>query len=64
MVSNSTEWILDTGATRHFCANKDLMHDIEDVLDGQQVFMDNAATAGVMVKGKYCLNLLLKNLYA
>ena len=52
MVSNTTEWILDIRATRNFCANKDLMH----------VFMGNAATAGVMGKGKVLLNLLLANL--
>jgi len=54
-VSNLTEWILDTGATRHFCANNDLMHDFEDVPDGKHVFMGNAATAGVMCKGKVLL---------
>jgi len=47
-VSNPTEWILDTGATRNFCANKDLMHDFEDVPDGEHVFMGNTATTGVM----------------
>lgn len=55
LVSNSTEWILDTGATRHFCANKDLMHDFEDAPDGEHVYMGNAATAGVMGKGKVLL---------
>ena len=54
-MSNSTEWILDTGATRHFCANKDLMHDFEDTPDGEHVYMGNAATAGVMGKGKVLL---------
>jgi len=55
LVSNSTEWSLDTGATRHFCANKDLMHDFEDAPDGEHVYMDNAATAGVIGKGKVLL---------
>jgi len=63
-VSNFTEWILNIRATRHFCANKDLMHDFEDAPDGEHVFMGNAATAEVMAKkGKYSLNLLLENLY-
>jgi len=54
-VSNSMEWILDTGATRHFYANKDLMHDFEDAPDGEHVYMGNATTAGVMGKGKTLL---------
>jgi len=55
LVSNPTECILDTEATKHFCANKDLMHDFEDVPDGKHVFMGNAATSGVMGKGKVLL---------
>jgi len=51
-VSNRTDWILDTRATRHFCANKGLMYDFEDVPDGEHVFMGNAATIGVTGKGK------------
>jgi len=63
LVSNPTEWILDTGATRHFCANKDMMHNFEDVPDDEHVFMGNAATPELWVKGKYFLNLLLANFY-
>jgi len=29
LVTNTTEWILHNGATRHFCTNKDLMHDLK-----------------------------------
>ena len=54
-MSNSTEWILDTGATGHFCSNKDLMHDFEDAPDGEHVYMGNADTVGVMGKGKVLL---------
>jgi len=50
LVSNPTEWILDTEATRHFCANKDLMYDFEEVLDGEHVFMGNAAAAESWVR--------------
>jgi len=62
-VSNPTEWILDTEATRHFCGNKDLMHDFEEVPDGEHIFMGNAATAGVMNKGKVLLKFTFANLY-
>jgi len=54
-VSNSMKWILDTGATRHFRANKDLMHDFEDAPDGEHVYMGNAAATRVMGKGKVLL---------
>ena len=62
-MSNPTEWILDTEATRHFCGNKDLMHDFEEVPDGEHIFMGNAATAGVMNKGKVLLKFTFANLY-
>jgi len=54
-VSNTTDCILDTGATRHFCANKDLMYAFEDAPDDEHVYMGNAATAGIMGKGKVLL---------
>jgi len=54
-VTNTTEWILDNGATRHFCTNKDLMHDFKDVLDGEHVFIGNATTAEVLGNGKVFL---------
>jgi len=36
-VHSLTEWILDSGASRHFCANKELLIDYEDVADRQCV---------------------------
>ena len=54
-MSNPTEWIGDIGTIRHFCSNKELLHDFEDVLDGEHVLMGNAATIGVMGKGKVLL---------
>ena len=29
------DWILDTGAFKHLCANKDLFHQFEDAVDGE-----------------------------
>ncbi|XP_070014739.1 uncharacterized protein [Nicotiana sylvestris] len=34
MVVNKTDWILDTGASRHICTNKELFHDFEKSVDG------------------------------
>ncbi|CAJ2637428.1 unnamed protein product [Trifolium pratense] len=57
LVDNKVDWILDTGASKHLCANKELFHQIEDAVDGECVFMGNSATAGVLGKGKILLKL-------
>ncbi|KAA0042223.1 ty1-copia retrotransposon protein [Cucumis melo var. makuwa] len=57
LIENKTDWILDTGASRHFCTNRELLHDYEDTADGECVFMGNSATAGVIGKGKVILKL-------
>ncbi|XP_021764848.1 uncharacterized protein LOC110729418 [Chenopodium quinoa] len=57
LVKNKIEWILDTGASRHFCANKALMTEFEDVTNGDHGYMGNSSTAGVLGKGKVHLKL-------
>ncbi|KAH0672489.1 hypothetical protein KY290_024721 [Solanum tuberosum] len=57
LVANKTDCVLDTGASRHFCANKNLFHDFEESTDGECVYMGNSTTAGVMGKGKVLLKL-------
>ncbi|KAA0049764.1 ty1-copia retrotransposon protein [Cucumis melo var. makuwa] len=52
LIENKTDWILDTGASRYFCTNRELLHDYEDTVGGECVFMGNSATAGVIGKGK------------
>ena len=37
-VVDLAEWMVDTRATRHFCANKDLMSDFTPI-KGEQVYM-------------------------
>jgi len=44
LVQNLIEWILDSGASRYFCANKKLMIDFEDVANGQCVYVGNLST--------------------
>ncbi|KAK9681844.1 hypothetical protein RND81_10G031300 [Saponaria officinalis] len=39
LVGNVAEWILDTGASRHFCADKGLFTEFEEVADGECVYM-------------------------
>ena len=52
---NLAEWILDSGALGHFCANKELMINFEEVADGQCVCMGNSFTVAIKVKGKVLL---------
>lgn len=46
LVNNMIEWVVDTGATRHICSNKEMFLDYEEVIDG------DARTASVAGKGK------------
>jgi len=55
LVANCAKWIYGTGALRHLCSNKKLMHDFEDVRDVECIFMGNSGTARVMGKGKILL---------
>ncbi|KAK4400305.1 Retrovirus-related Pol polyprotein from transposon TNT 1-94 [Sesamum angolense] len=51
------DWILDTGASKHLCANKDLFQEFHEASEGERVFMGNSATARVMGKRKVLLKL-------
>ena len=57
LVCNVAEWVLDTGATRHIFANKELFEEFEEATDGDIVYMGNFATVGVCGKGKISLKL-------
>ena len=39
----------------HFCANKELMQDFEDVIDGECIYMGNPTIAKVIGKGNILL---------
>jgi len=62
LVQNLTEWILNSGASRDFRANKELMIEFEDVADGQCVYMGNSSTATAKGKGKVLLKFTSKML--
>ena len=57
LTENKTNWILDTGASRHFCTSRELLHDYEDTIDEECVFMKNSSTVGIIGKGKVILKL-------
>ena len=57
LVENKTYWVLDTVTSKHLCANKELFHYLEDVVDGECVYMGNTTTTRVLIKGKVFLKL-------
>lgn len=57
LVNNMIEWVVDTGATRHICSNKEMFLDYEEVIDGESVYLGDARTACVAGKGKVLLKL-------
>ncbi|XP_074569769.1 uncharacterized protein LOC141826428 [Curcuma longa] len=54
--SNPRQWWMDTGATRHVCCNKELLHNFEEV-KGEKLYMGNLATSDVMGQGKVVLKM-------
>ncbi|GAA0184513.1 hypothetical protein LIER_31801 [Lithospermum erythrorhizon] len=57
LIANANDWVLDTGASRHLCANKEMFQDFEEVADGDYVYMGNSITARITSKGKVSLKL-------
>jgi hypothetical protein len=58
MVTNMTKWVVDSGATRHICANRDAFSSYSYVGDDEaQVYLGDSRTAAVNGKGKVLLKL-------
>ena len=58
MVTNIKEWVVDSGATRHICANKESFSTYTVVEDGKEVvYLGDSRTAKVLGKGKVLLKL-------
>lgn len=62
LVENNSEWITDTGASCHFCANKDLFMEFQKVdvvltkkkmVGANKVYMGNDSKYEVLGKGKF-----------
>ena len=45
MVSDTNDWWIDTGATRHICGDKNLFSTYEPNSSGEKLYMGNASTA-------------------
>ena len=58
MVTNSKNWVVDSGATRHICANRDIFTSYSLVgNDEKVVYLGDSHTAQVLGKGKIMLKL-------
>ena len=57
LVGNPKEWWLDTGATRHICADKKMFTSYSLVDNGEQLFMGNSSTSKVEGQGKIVLKM-------
>ncbi|CAH9071850.1 unnamed protein product, partial [Cuscuta epithymum] len=57
LVGNTKEWYVDTGATRHICANKWMFSDYQLVDNEEQLFMGNSSTSKAEGRGKIVLKM-------
>lgn len=57
LVGNLKEWCVDTGATRHICADKKMFSSYFVVDNGEQLFMGNSSTSKVEGQGKVILKI-------
>ncbi|KAK9028621.1 hypothetical protein V6N11_025774 [Hibiscus sabdariffa] len=57
LVENNVEWVVDTGASKHFCATREYFTEFERVNKDEKVYMGNSSSFEVMGKGKVLLKL-------
>lgn len=58
LVANVKDWVVDSGATRHICANKDVFISYASVGSGEEhVYLGDSRTINVEGKGKVLLKL-------
>ncbi|GJV23603.1 retrovirus-related pol polyprotein from transposon TNT 1-94 [Tanacetum coccineum] len=55
--SNNSGWWVDTGATRHVCADKSMFHSFIAVDNGEKLYMGNSATADIKGEGDVILKM-------
>ena len=55
LVNNITDWVVDTGATRHICFSKELFLNYEEVIDEENVYLEDYGTTRVARRGKVLL---------
>ena len=57
--SNTKEWWVDTGATRHVCSDKKMFLSYHSIDNGEQLFMGNSSSSNVEGQGKVVLKMTL-----
>ncbi|XP_075080010.1 uncharacterized protein LOC142165333 [Nicotiana tabacum] len=57
LVGNTKEWWIDSGATRHVCANKELFASHVPARPDETIFMGNSATTKIEGVGKIALKM-------
>nr|GFA19739.1 hypothetical protein [Tanacetum cinerariifolium] len=55
--SNNSGWWVDTGATRHVCADKSMFHYFRAVDNGEKLYIGNSATANIKGEGDVILKM-------
>ena len=55
--SNTKEWWVDTGATRHVCSDKKMFSSYHSIDNGEQLFMSNSSSSKVEGLGKVVLKM-------
>jgi hypothetical protein len=62
--TNMNKWVVDSGATRHICANRDAFTSYTSVGDEEKfVYLSDSKTATVLGKGKILLKLTSGNIF-
>ena len=55
--SNTKEWWVDIGATRHVCLDKKMFSSYQRIDNGEQLFMGNSSSSKVEGQGKVVLKM-------
>ncbi|GKB92887.1 retrovirus-related pol polyprotein from transposon TNT 1-94, partial [Tanacetum coccineum] len=55
--SKNSGWWVDTGVTRHVCADKSMFHSFRAVDNGEKLYMGNSATADIKGEGDVILKM-------
>ncbi|CAL9019360.1 unnamed protein product, partial [Prunus brigantina] len=56
-ISNTKEWWVGTGATRHICSNRKMFTTYQQLNQGDQLFMGNSSASKVEGQGKVVLKI-------
>ena len=56
--SNTKEWWVDTGATRHVCSDKKMFSSYQTIDNGEQLFIGNSSSSKVEGQGKVVMKMM------